>query len=699
MAKHPVQSESAEALERHFLDALFQAETAMVVSLSREGRILNINPAGLMLAEVDENQNVIGHLFSDFVLPSERERFKRMHDRIMNGANETFSCQMVGLNGAVHCIEAHSSPVVDHQNNIIAHLSIAHDITQLKATKEQLRKLSNAIENSPNAVFITDTQGVIEYVNPMYSEITGYLTSDVVGNSLRLLNSGETPEEVYETMWRTVYGGQVWRGEVRNRRKNGEVYWAQESVSPITDDFGVITHFVSVHQDITAARKRSDQIDYHASHDNLTGLVNRREFENRLSRVVSTLDSRPSEHVMCVLDLDRFKAVNDVCGHAAGDELLRQISRVLQESVRARDTVARLGGDEFVVLMEHCTVKRGRRIAEKIITSLNRFRFLWEDKSFSIGVSIGLLPITNSAPVDRLLNHADSACYAAKNAGRNRVCVYQEKHQQEFQNSGDAVWVGRVQKALKKDLFELHAQPIVPIGSHSQPRFYEVLVRMRSSKGKTILPGAFFPVSERYSLIDKIDRWVISATLVWMAQQPRSIPMCSINLSGASISDPAFEQFIKNELKKYDSLKLAEKICFEISETLVIANLSDAIRFINRLKKSGCRFCLDDFGSGLSSFSYLKSLPVDYLKIGGSFVKGIEDDPVQEAIVQSVNHIGRMMHRQTIAECIESRETLERVKEIGVDFAQGYSIGKPRLMHRVTQKRMHRYSDNVSDLI
>ncbi len=248
-------------------------------------------------------------------------------------------------------------------------------------------------------------------------------------------------------------------------------------------------------------------------------------------------------------------------------------------------------------------------------------------------------------------------------------------------------------------MFELHAQPIVPIGKHSQPRFYEVLVRMRSSKGKPILPGAFFPVSERYSLIDKIDRWVVSTTLAWMAQQPRSIPMCSINLSGASISDPSFEQFIKAELTKYQKLNLAEKICFEISETLVIANLSDAIRFINRLKKFGCRFCLDDFGSGLSSFSYLKSLPVDYLKIGGNFVKGIEDDPVQEAIVQSVNHIGRMMRRQTIAECIETTETLERVKEIGVDYAQGYAIGKPRLMHRISSKKKIHRSDNFSDLI
>lgn len=697
--ENSLQIQSTGEFESRCMRALFYAEPAMVIALSGECRILDINPAGLLLAEVGDNQNIIGHQFTDFILPSERGRFQRMHCRIMNGAREQTRCQMLGLKGGVHCIETSSSPVIDDHGNVIAHLAIAHDITQLNATKEQLRILSNAIENSPNAVLITDTQGIIEYVNPMYSEITGYSANEAVGHSIRLVNSGETAEEVYETMWRTVYGGQVWRGEVRNRRKNGEVYWAQESVSPITDDFGVITHFVSVHQDITAARKRSDQIDYHASHDNLTGLVNRREFENRLARVVSSLEIQSSEHVMCVLDLDRFKAVNDICGHAAGDELLRQISRVLQESVRRRDTVARLGGDEFVILMEHCSVQRGRRIAEKIVNNLNRFRFLWEDKSFSVGVSIGLLPIQNSASVERLLKQADSACYAAKNAGRNRVCVYQDQHQHAFHGSGEAVWVRRIQNALEHDLFELHAQPIVPIGEQTQPRFYEILVRMRTSKGKTILPGAFFPASERYSLIDKIDRWVVSATLVWMAQQPRSIPLCSINLSGASISDPTFEQFIKTELAKYQHLHLAEKICFEISETLVIANLSDAIRFINRLKKSGCSFCLDDFGSGLSSFSYLKSLPVDYLKIGGNFVKGLEDDPVQEAIVQSVNHIGRMMQRQTIAESVETSETLERIKEIGVDFAQGYAIGKPRLMHRISHKKKQRQSDIVSNLL
>jgi diguanylate cyclase (GGDEF)-like protein/PAS domain S-box-containing protein len=691
------QKPQASALKNLYLQALFQAEPAMVVTLSKRGNIININPAGLGLAEVDPNQNVIDHQFSSFVQSSERERFKRMHERVINGASETFSYQMVGLKGGVHSIEMHSSPVTDPYGKVVAHLCIAHDITQLKSAKEQLRKLSNAIENSPNAVFISDTQGVLEYVNPMFSEITGYSASDAIGNSLRLLYSGETPEEVYDTMWRAVYGGQVWRGEVRNKRKNGEVYWAQESVSPITDDFGVITHFVSVHQDITAARKRSDQSDYHASHDNLTGLVNRREFESRLSRVVSTLDPKVDEHVMCVLDLDRFKSVNDICGHAAGDELLRQISRVLQESVRRRDTVARLGGDEFVVLMEHCTVKRGREVAETIIANLNRYRFLWEDKSFSIGVSVGLLAVS-SAPVETLLKQADSACYAAKNAGRNRVCIYREQHQKAFQKSGESAWVRRIQNALDNDLFELYAQPIAALGKkQSPPRFYEILVRMRSSKGKLILPGAFFPVSERYSLIDKIDRWVVSTTLAWMAQQTRALPLCSINLSGASISDPSFERFIHEQLDKYADYQLADRICFEISETLVIANLSDAIRFINRLKQSGCSFCLDDFGSGLSSFSYLKSLPVDYLKIGGNFVKSMEDDPVQEAIVQSVNHIGRMMGRQTIAECVENRETLERVKQIGVDFAQGYAIGKPRLLHRIRHNKDMPLYDSTTD--
>ena len=523
----------------------------------------------------------------------------------------------------------------------------------------------------------------------MFSEITGYSATDAIGHSFRLLNSGETAEEIYDTMWRTVYGGQVWRGEVRNKRKNGEVYWAQDSVSPITDDFGVITHFVSVHQDITTARKKSDQSDYHASHDNLTGLVNRREFTNRLSRVVASIEPQTSEHVMCVLDLDRFKSVNDICGHAAGDELLRQISRVLEESVRQRDTVARLGGDEFVVLMEHCPVDRGQETAKKIINNLNRFRFLWEDKSFSIGVSIGLLSISRNAPVDTLLQMADSACYAAKNAGRNRVCIYREQHQQAFHKSGDSVWVRRIQKALDNDLFVLYAQPIMSLGKSSHPEFQEILVRMRSSKGKTILPGAFFQVSERYSLIDKIDRWVVSTTLAWMAQQTKTVPLSSINLSGASISDPSFEQFLHDQLDVYAEYQLANKICFEISETLVIANLSDAIRFINRIKKFGCYFCLDDFGSGLSSFSYLKSLPVDYLKIGGNFVKDMENDPVQEAIVQSVNHIGRMMGRQTIAECVENRDALQRLKEIGVDYVQGYVIDKPRLLHRIQRKNKH----------
>ena len=431
---------------------------------------------------------------------------------------------------------------------------------------------------------------------------------------------------------------------------------------------------------IAILRKQTeDQLNFHASHDALTGLVNRREFERRVQRIFDTVRRDNDEYAVCFLDLDQFKIVNDTCGHVAGDELLRQLTTVLEKVVRKRDTLARLGGDEFGVLMEHCSLKDANRVATSILSAIQNYQFIWEGHTFKLGVSIGLVPITQSTSnFDQLLKDADSACYMAKELGRNRIHVYRVDDVDLAKRSGEMQWVTHINEALEGDLFTLYAQAIVPL-SNSDNTHFEFLVRMIDVNGSLFPPGAFLPAAERYNLISQVDRWVINNAFTLLAANPdflADISFCSINLSGQTLSSPEILEFIISQLQ--ESNINGSKICFEITETAAISNLSIAMEFISKLKDMGCRFALDDFGSGLSSFAYLKNLPVDYLKIDGIFVKDIAEDPIDHAMVKSINEIGQVMGMETIAEFVENDVIKGMLKEIGVNYAQGYGIGKPK---------------------
>jgi diguanylate cyclase (GGDEF)-like protein len=396
--------------------------------------------------------------------------------------------------------------------------------------------------------------------------------------------------------------------------------------------------------------------------------------------VLETADLENTENALCYLDLDQFKVINDTCGHIAGDELLRQIATVLQANVRQRDTLARLGGDEFGVLMERCTLEQAKRVANKLRRKVADFRFVWAQKNFGIGASIGIVPIDHTSEnISAVMNAADSACYTAKYKGRNRVHVYRRSNTDLVRRHGDAEWVIRVERALHENTFELTYQPIVPIANESERDSHiELLLRLPDRNGDPVPPGAFLPAAERYNLSTKIDRWVVTHALAWFAENPRALERvvtCSINLSAQSLIDPKFLNFVCDVLEA--SPVPAEKICFDINESAAIANLTDATRFMTTLSKLGCRFALDDFGSGHSSFAYLKSLPVDYLKIDGVYVKGIADDPLDLAIVRSINDIGQVMEKRTIAEYVESEQVAEKLREIGIDFYQGYLVSEP----------------------
>jgi len=429
----------------------------------------------------------------------------------------------------------------------------------------------------------------------------------------------------------------------------------------------------------TSESKQAKQnLSYQASHDTLTGLVNRREFERRAEQLLSTIRQDKGEHALCFMDLDQFKIVNDTCGHTAGDEMLRQLSVVLQNTVRHSDTLARLGGDEFGVLMEHCSLDDAHRVATSLQKAIQEFQFSWEGKMIKIGVSIGLVPITvDVESLTELMIHADAACYMAKDQGRNRIHVYHVEDLEIAQRHGEMQWASRLNQALEDNRFCLYAQSIEPLDGNISGH-YELLIRMVDEEGNTIPPGAFLPAAERYNLISKIDHWVIKNSFSLLANNPKfldKIHFCSINLSGQSITENEFLNFVIEQLDKTGLP--GGKICFEITETAAITNLSKAIKFISTMKGFGCLFALDDFGSGLSSFAYLKNLPVDYLKIDGMFVKNIVDDPIDHAMVKSINDIGHVMGMQTIAEFVENENIKNMLKEIGVNYAQGYGIGKP----------------------
>jgi len=426
------------------------------------------------------------------------------------------------------------------------------------------------------------------------------------------------------------------------------------------------------------AQRNEAQMRFQASHDALTGLHNRHEFERGAERLIETAVQESGEHALCFMDLDQFKVVNDTCGHIAGDELLRQLSVVLQDAVRTNDTLARLGGDEFGILMEHCSLRQAHRTATQIQRNIQEFQFSWEGETFQIGVSIGLVAIDQTtASVTELLKHADAACYIAKDMGRNQIQVYNPDDTILERRHGEMQWVARINQALEKNRFTLYAQAIEPLGN-SVDMHYELLLRMIDEDGEVIPPIKFLPAAERYDLMHKLDVWVVERALSLMAANPdfiNQINFISINLSGQSLTHSKFLNSVITRIEQLDFEP--EKLCFEITETAAISNLRAATDFINRLKNLGCHFALDDFGSGLSSFGYLKNLPVDYLKIDGVFVKDVAEDPIDHAMVKSINDIGHVMGMKTIAEFVENDAIRGILRDLSVDYAQGYEIGKP----------------------
>ena len=445
---------------------------------------------------------------------------------------------------------------------------------------------------------------------------------------------------------------------------------------------GRVEHEIEGHKNTTRElAQQKERFAYHASHDSLTGLINRREFEIRLRCAIDRARRDGIEHTVCFVDLDRFKIVNDSCGHIAGDELLKQTGKFFKKQLRTGDSVARLGGDEFALLLESCPLDLARKVIHGLHENLQEFLFSWDEQIFKVCASIGVAAVTrHTSTLESVMVAADSACYTAKERGRNCYHINEPEDGDLYPSHKGTGSVSNIIKALEQDRFIIYGQPIVAInGGAAHSEFYEVLLRMIDDQGQLVMPGNFIPAAERYNLMTKIDRWVIQHALEILASrtsklQGRSAAL-SINLSGASMSDAGILPFIRNQIEKHKIN--SSKICFEITETNAISDLANAQTLINELKKLGCNFALDDFGSGFSSFAYLKNLAVDYLKIDGLFVRDIVQDPIDLAMVRSIHEVAKVIGIQTIAEFVENDEILLILREIGVDHAQGFGIARP----------------------
>ncbi len=561
------------------------------------------------------------------------------------------------------------------------------DVTRRKhaelALCEEKERALVTLQSIGDAVVTTDEHGLVESMNPVAEQRLGLSLHSVQGKLIDQLfeilcdDSGETVEN---PVLQCLLEDRVIEAKTGRalRSSGGSEFAIQLSAAPIRDTRGAVIGAVMVFHDASMERSLYQRLSYQARHDALTGLINRRELEDRLSEAIRDSWSTGQQHCLLYLDVDQFKVVNDTCGHTAGDELLKRVAEILSRHVRASDHLARLGGDEFCIMLSDCPQEQGEKIAEAVRAAVNDFRFIWHDRTFGVSVSIGLVRIdARSENIASVLSAADVACYAAKDAGRNRVNVY--RGEAELIQHREMQWVSRITQACEDDRLVLFSHPIVSLDRGEPRRHFELLLRMRDPYGKLVPPNSFIPAAERYSLMPVIDRWVVKHTLTQLAQRagddvtrPYTL---SVNLSGSSLSDPSFLDLLRCELQRCSVAPGA--ICFEITETAAISNLEQAVHFMRELRKLGCWFALDDFGSGLSSFAYLKDLPVEFLKIDRHFVKNVITDVVDNSMVAAINQVGHVMGLKTVAEGVETRAVLDNVRAAGLDFAQGFLFGQP----------------------
>lgn len=548
------------------------------------------------------------------------------------------------------------------------------------------------IDSANDAIFVVCDEMKFHVANPLLVEWLGIDEAELTAHGKRVpitafFGVAET-ETLFHEHFKAVLNQQAVRFEAEMNPARGDARWVEISMNRVHLEVGELV--IGIMRDISERRLLQTALLHHTNHDELTGLINRSEFQRRLHALASSVRAEPGPHALVYIDLDQFKVVNDTCGHLAGDELLRQLGLRLQKKVGKRDVFARLGGDEFGLLLHTMSIEHAMQMAEDLCASVAEYRFIWDERSFDVTASIGVCAInTETSSAEDVLSAADAACYVAKDNGRNRVQLYFggaacKGKRQEME------WVSRLHKALEEDRFQLYQQRILDLssGAPAGAGHFEVLLRFIDEDGAVVAPGRFFPAAERYGLMPAIDRWVIQHLLhnghcsrLLATMEKVSATHCAINLSGASLNDDKFLEFMESTLR--NTSIAGNRMCFEITETVAVNNFDRIREVMQVFKKFGCQFALDDFGSGMSSFSYLKNLPVDYLKIDGSLVRHIVEDTIDYSMVEAIHRVGGVLGLKTIAEFVETEAALNKLRDIGVDYGQGYAIHKPEPLFEV----------------
>lgn len=550
-----------------------------------------------------------------------------------------------------------------------------------KALYAEKERAEITLKSIGDGVITTDNQGKVTYLNPVSERLTGWNNCAAKGQPIeevfrifheRTMEPAVNPA-LHSMKTRKIIG-------LANHTvlisRNGEQISIEDSGAPIIDNQNEVIGSVLVFHDATEARKLQDRLTWQATHDSLTGLKNRQAFENRLDELIDNAGQEQGrQHSLIYIDLDQFKIVNDTVGHSAGDHLLKQVATILEQQIRDSDLLARLGGDEFAVLLDNCSTENAETIAEKIRKQVSDYRFTWENRIFEIGASIGITNITGITSKANIMSQADMACYLAKDHGRNRIYIYRADDQILAKEFSQLDWVTKINQAIENKKFVLFAQKIENLQNTRRQSAYEILVRLQTEDGKLISPDQFLPAAERFNLMSKLDIYIIQHAFAWIREKHDQIELLNINVSGQSLDNTQFNNSLLQILEENEDLN--SKICFEITETAAITHMSASISFLHSIKNHGCQLALDDFGSGFSSFSWLKTLPVDYVKIDGSFILDVLSDPVDAAMVKAIHTISQEMNIQSIAEFVETQEVADWLKEVGIDYAQGYHFHKP----------------------
>ena len=634
---------------------------------------------------------LVGRRLEDLVPPEYSELVgKHIRNSLADEpAAPRYEVELFGLQGQLARLELSARPINHEGQRALLIVGVEIMPTQTVAVLEPGRRVRSrarsALASMPGAVATLDAHGQVDYLNPAAALLLGIAADAAPGMAPQLLASGagEADQKLLaELVQQALTAGapvNVGRRPL-SLAQGGAERLLEVTVAPMrneTDDVdGAVLSFV----DVTESRGLTRQISYQAAHDALTGLVNRREFERRLQEAVESARRGESSHVLCYLDLDRFKAINDTSGHQAGDGLLREIARLVRGAVRDSDTVGRLGGDEFGLLLVGCPLDKARQIADEVCRKVGEHRFVWRDRIFNVGASIGLVEISTTAgSIEEVLAAADSACYQAKRQG-GHVTVYSARDESHARESGEIHWLQLLQSALKEHRFELYSQPIeAAYGDGGSGPAMEMLLRLRNDAGEQVSPVDFLQAAERYRLMGLVDRQVVQTTLDALGRGAIALPAnrsVGINISGQTLADSQFLEFV---VECFDSTGAnPAQVCFEIAEGAVIANLEHARRFIGVLHGMGCRFALDDFGSGIGSFGKLKLLAVDYLKIDGAFMRNLASDTVNQAMVTAMIKLARTLNFKVIAEQLEDEASAEAARVMGADYLQGFAIGRPR---------------------